>query len=236
MEWETFWNESAQVKDADFCRQVGRTFRNQPYSERELELTARRLLVLLRPGPGAALLDVACGNGLITSRLAPHFSTVTAIDYSAALIDTATRHFACANVRYRVGDGAAVPLEGRYDRVLVSAALQFFDQKAAERLLRRLRAVVSADGRLVLGDVADGDGKWRFYRGLRGRWRYAWDELRNRPIIGHWWRPDDLARVAAAAGWTLTVHHQPSECPNHYFRYDSVLTPVRVGTSRRSGT
>src|SRR5689334_17612793 len=104
MNWQKFWNSSSQVRDGDFCRQVGRTVRQVSYSEGQLDAVSERVLSLLDPTPGATLLDLACGNGLITARLVPGFRTVTAVDFSRPLIDTARAHFPAANLDYRLGD------------------------------------------------------------------------------------------------------------------------------------
>src|SRR5262245_43007088 len=125
MEWKTFWNESPRVRDPDFCRQVGRTFNQVSYSDREIQLLVDRLLWCLKPSRDTTLLDLACGNGLITSRLSDNFKHITAVDFSRPLIEVARNNFARANVEYVVGD--AIPLDGiagPYDRVLVSAAFQ----------------------------------------------------------------------------------------------------------------
>jgi len=48
--------------------------------------------------------------------------------------------------------------------------------------------------------------------------------VRRRPIIGHWWSPAALGRLAHEYGWSVSVHYQPDDFPNHYFRYDAVLS------------
>jgi ubiquinone/menaquinone biosynthesis C-methylase UbiE len=228
MEWKAFWNESPQVRDADFCRQVGRTFDQVSYSDREIQLLVDRLLWCLKPSRDKTLLDLACGNGLITGGLAVHFKHITAVDFSHPLIGVARNHFARDNVDYIVGDAITLDgIAGPYDCVLVSAAFQFFDRDQAKRLFQRLRRVLAASGRVVLGDVADGDRMWNFYRGFRGRSRYALDLVRRTPIIGHWWTSSALRRLANETGWTLSIHYQTTDFPNHYFRYDAVLEPVR---------
>jgi len=224
MNWRSFWNDSAQVTDADFCRQVGRTFNRVPYSEQQIDVLVARLLELLEAAPDKKLLDLACGNGLVTSRLAPHFREVTAVDFSARLINSAKNHFAQENVTYVIGDAADLDgIVGSYECVLMSAALQFFDMGQARRLLRKLASIVAADGRIVLGDVADRDRLWNFYRGYAGRVRYAIELVTRKPIIGHWWRPSALRGLAREEGWTASIRYQDAACPNHYFRYDAVL-------------
>jgi 2-polyprenyl-3-methyl-5-hydroxy-6-metoxy-1,4-benzoquinol methylase len=224
MDWKAFWNDSAQVRDPDFHRQVGRTLRGVAYSDREMAVTVDRLLAYLQPAPGKTLLDIACGNGLITSRLATHFAHATGIDFSQPLIAVAQTHFRPGNVDYLVGDASELPeLPRKYDCVLVSAALQHFDGEQARRMLRRVQAVIKPGARIVLSDVADGDRIWNFYRGFAGRLRYAAHVLQQRPVIGHWWKPATLLEIADEFGWLLSIHYQTHDNPNHYFRYDAVL-------------
>jgi SAM-dependent methyltransferase len=223
MDWQRFWNDSALVRESDFRRQVGRTLHQVPYSDEDIDRLVHSLRDLLQPpAAGASLLDLACGNGLITSRLAPYFASVTGVDFSTALVATANEHFRPGNVHYVVGDALDVRT-GSYDRVLMSGAWQYFDAQQATRLLQQLSHVVPANGRLVLGDVADRDRLWNFYRGLRGRWRYLSDLARDTPIIGHWWRPSALRAVAEPLGWDVVIHYQTPDSPNHFFRYDAVL-------------
>lgn len=223
MNWRAYWNRSAFVFDGDPCRQVGKTFHGVPYSPREIDATVERLISLLRPGPGQQLLELACGNGMLTSRVAEHFDRVTAVDFSAPLIDAARRTFARQNVEYVLGDALGLGLEGPFSRVLMHCAFQYFSPEDAGRLLALLRRVLASDGIAVLGDVADGDRIWNFYRGISGRARFAIDAVRRRPIIGHWWRPSALRRLAARSGFDLDVRYQEPALPNHYFRYDAVL-------------
>jgi 2-polyprenyl-3-methyl-5-hydroxy-6-metoxy-1,4-benzoquinol methylase len=224
MNWKAFWNESPQLRSPDFCRQVGRTLHNVPYSADDIDRVAARLLALLEPGAHHTLLDLACGNGLITSRLAPHFKTVMAIDCSDALIATAQEHFSRPNLRYRVGDILEVGAAPEpYDRGLLSAAFQYLEPAQGRQLLQQLNRLIRPEGRLVLSDVPDRDRLWNFYRGLSGRWRFALDVARDTPIIGCWWRPAALLTLTEQTGWTASIHYQPADLPNHYFRYDVVL-------------
>ncbi len=224
MDWKAFWNESGQLRDRDCCRQVGRTFKGVAYSDSEVACTVERLLELLDPVPDGTLLDLGRGNGLVTSRLARHFRTVTGLDFSQPLIDTAKSRFAGNNVEYVLGDAIALDaVEGPFDRVLMSAALQFVSRRQAARMFRRLDQVVAKGGRIVLADVADRDRIWNFYRGLRGKLRFVGEIVTRTPTIGYWWGPSALCRVANTTGWIASTHYQPATLPNYYFRYDAVL-------------
>ena len=224
MDWKAFWNDSTQVRDADFCRQVGRTLNRAPYSERELESLVSRIATSLDASQEKSLLDLACGNGLVTSRLASHFRKVTAVDFSVALLSTAKEHFWRDNIEYVLGDARQLDmLTGQYDCVLLSAALQHFNADEVDRLLQQLKGFVRPSGRCLLGDVPDRERIWNFYRGVGGRFKYVFDLIKDEPVIGSWWRPSTLRQLANANGWTVSISYQPVDCPNHYFRYDAVL-------------
>jgi 2-polyprenyl-3-methyl-5-hydroxy-6-metoxy-1,4-benzoquinol methylase len=231
MNWKAFWNDSPQVRQADFCRQVGRTFRKAPYTDKELDTLVARILTILQASPDKTLLDLACGNGLVTSRLASHFQNVTAVDFSRVLIETAKAHFQRDNIDYVLGDARQLAVDGKFDCILISAAIQHFTHAEAALLLERLKASLRNGGRLMIGDVPDRDRIWSFYRGVRGRLRYAFDLIRRKPVIGSWWRPSTLGELSAANGWTFSMIPQTTECPNHYFRYDALLQPVDSSVS-----
>lgn len=223
MDWKEYWNRPG-ISALDAFKQVGRTFQQKNYSETTVEILVNRLATLLRPSPDQALLELACGNGMITSRLAPLFQRVTAVDFSQELLAVARNQFAGHNIEYVYADATDLAfVQDHYDSVLVNFAFQYFTPHQARQTFKQLKRVVKPHGRIVLGDVADGDRMWKFYRGFRGRSRYAFDQVRRRPIIGHWWTPAALSEIADEMGWELSIFYQPRGLPNYYFRYDAVL-------------
>ena len=224
MEWKTFWNDSPQVRDPDPCRQVGRTFRNVGFSEGQLAILVERLLCFLDASPDKTLLDLACGNGLVTTRLAPRFRHVTAVDFSAPLIEVARSRFSATNVEYLLGDAVVLDgVHGPFDCALISAAVQHLTIAQLRSIFQQLKTRVRPGGCIVLGDVPDAERKWNFYRGVQGRSRYGVDLLRRKAIIGSWWRSTTLLELALECGWTLAIHYQTPDLPNYYFRFDAVL-------------
>lgn len=224
MDWKAYWNDSPFLRHTDPCQQVGRTFHRHSYSAAQMSATVGRTLAFLEPGPEKTLLDLACGNGMLTSEVAEHFKQVTAIDFSAPLITSAREHFTRVNIDYIVGDVLDLdwPL-GQYDRIMIQFAFQYFLPEQAERLFEGFARMLKRDGIILLGDVADGDRVRNFYRGVSGLARRYVDQLRDKPIIGHWWKTLDLTELAHRHNMTLRISYQDTDMPNHYFRYDAVL-------------
>jgi 2-polyprenyl-3-methyl-5-hydroxy-6-metoxy-1,4-benzoquinol methylase len=109
---------------------------------------------LLDLQPGERVLDVACGNGLTSRRLAAMGAEVVAFDFSAEMIARARRRAKEGEegVEYHVIDAtdeaSLVALgEGRFDAALCNMAL--FDMAEIEPLFRALARLLRPGGRFV---------------------------------------------------------------------------------------
>ncbi len=111
------------------------------------------LVSLLDPQPGQHILDIACGNGLASRRLAALGARVTGFDFSANLIERAkARENPNSNIDYRVIDATnedeLLSLgEGQFDSALSNMAL--FDMADIETLFRILPRLLKPAGIFV---------------------------------------------------------------------------------------
>jgi 2-polyprenyl-3-methyl-5-hydroxy-6-metoxy-1,4-benzoquinol methylase len=132
-----FWNER-MGEGNDFVEVL-----IWPATERLLELRA-----------GERVLDIACGNGLTSRRLAAMGAEVVAVDFAeemiAHAIERTTEH--TDRIGYRVLDAtdeaALLALgEGQFDAALCNMAL--FDMAEIEPLMRALARLLRSGGRFV---------------------------------------------------------------------------------------
>ena len=111
---------------------------------------------LLRPREGDRLLDVACGNGLTSRRLASVKASVTAFDFSEAMINLARKRNGPAPIDYRIIDATnrAELLElgaASFDGALCNMALM--DMADIDPLMNALTSLLRPDGRFVFSVV-----------------------------------------------------------------------------------
>jgi 2-polyprenyl-3-methyl-5-hydroxy-6-metoxy-1,4-benzoquinol methylase len=138
---------------------------------------------LLAPRAGELLLDIACGNGNFSRRLAALGARVVAFDYSGQMIERARAAAQGDAVVYEqldaTDEGALLALgEERFDGAVANMALM--DMAAIEPLARALARVLKPGGRFVFSVVhpcfnsAEGTSivAERAYEG-RGRVRHA---------------------------------------------------------------
>jgi trans-aconitate 2-methyltransferase len=105
------------------------------------------LLALVRVRPGLRVVDLGCGTGELTRRLADALpeSEVLGIDLSPDMLERAGE-FARAGLRFAHADQAA--LTGRWDLIFSNAALQW--SEGHTDLIPRLFACLEAGGQLAV--------------------------------------------------------------------------------------
>lgn len=102
------------------------------------------VLELLRPQAGESILDLGCGDGVLTEKLAATGARVVGADSSAEMVAAARKR----GLDARVMDATALPFEGEFDAVFSNAVLHWVkhDPDAAIRSVYR---ALRSPGRFV---------------------------------------------------------------------------------------
>ena len=122
--WKNYWNNTAL--DKSLLNQVQR---NSNTKDDGLLLVETHLVELLNLSNSDTLLDVCCGNGLITNRLSKHCSAVLGIDFSPLLIDVATQNNTYSMVEYLTGDATTITkiTNQKFDKIVLNFSFQYFN-------------------------------------------------------------------------------------------------------------
>lgn len=98
---------------------------------------------------GVRVLDVACGTGvLIPDYLARNVASVTGVDISPEMVKIARGKFPQENVTVLCGDIEQMPLEEKFDCIMVYNAFPHFPEP--ERLIRVLAGHLKPGGTLTV--------------------------------------------------------------------------------------
>ena len=116
---------------------------------------AAALRPFLKPAPGTSVLDVGCGVGRWSRRLAAAGARVTGVDISATMLAEARRRAADAGLaescRFVQADLSTLDLDRRFDQILGVTVLQHILRPVALiEAIRRLRRHLAPGGELVL--------------------------------------------------------------------------------------
>ncbi len=106
---------------------------------------AEELIELLDPQPGEEILDIGCGTGHLTAKIAALGATVIGVDHSPEMIQQARE--AHPQIRFEIADAAAIPLEKPFNAVFSNATLHWI--KEPERVISEIVRLLKPEGRFV---------------------------------------------------------------------------------------
>ncbi|MFO1048005.1 MAG: methyltransferase domain-containing protein [Geminicoccaceae bacterium] len=102
------------------------------------------VLELLAPRPDERILDLGCGDGALTARLAELGCEVVGVDADPDMIRAARAR----GLDARLADGAALPFEGEFDAVFSNAALHWM-KKDPDAVVAGVARALRPGGRFV---------------------------------------------------------------------------------------
>jgi SAM-dependent methyltransferase len=159
--------------------------------------------------PAGEVLELACGTGLWTARLAAHAAQVTAVDASPEALEIASAKVAAANVDYVHADLFAWEPQRTYDVCFFSFWLSHVPGELAVPFWEKVRRALVPGGRAYFVDSArssrasardhaapDPDREIMLRRLEDGR------EYR---IVKHWFDADDLQARLLELGWDASL-------------------------------
>jgi len=230
--WHSYWNRaSSQHGEKEFLRQVGKTVNGVPITTEEFDLLIRELEKLLSLQAEDTVLDLCCGNGIITRVVAENCRYITGIDYSKPLIAIAEKYHQPKNARYMHSSVLDLSPEmfrshacKTFTKIYMYEALQHFEPGDLAVLLARLTGLTMPETVVCLASVPDRDRLWAFYNTPERREEYHRRMAEGTEAIGTWWERGQLEKIARDAGFRARFVSQNPKLHTAHYRFDVVLT------------
>jgi hypothetical protein len=211
----------------EFWRQVARTVNGEPFSAEQIQMIVDATKSALLLSPPDVLLDLACGNGALSSRFYDFCSELQGVDRSEYLIGVAKEFFeVIPHYTYNTADVGdflkTCRTPNRYSKCLCYGSFAYFSRPLGETILKTLAERFTSISRVFLGNIPDRSAAPSFFaaRGLDYRSRI--DEPDS--AIGLWWAQSDLCNLANKQGWFVEVRTMPVGFPGSHYRFDVALT------------
>jgi ubiquinone/menaquinone biosynthesis C-methylase UbiE len=220
--WKRYWDQHAQqVGSDDPLRQVLRVVNRQPIGEQAFKLVADNVIQLLEIDPSHVVLDLCCGNGLLSAAIEPYASQIVAADFCERLLED-VRSRTTAKTTTMIADARMVDFPpASFDRVLIAAALQHFEQDEVIRMFRQMVRALRPRGILVATDIPDAARKWAFHDSVEREDDYFRNEAEGTPILGTWFDRTWLEKLGRHVGFKeTTALDQPVTFPYAHYRFD----------------
>jgi cyclopropane fatty-acyl-phospholipid synthase-like methyltransferase len=212
--------------ETDFWAQIRRTVNGKPVDEAQITQILQAICGALDFESGDCLLDLACGNGALSSQLFDRLQAYRGVDFSPRLVEVATRHFAKPPAFDFVLSGAAPYVQReddpeRYTKALCYGSFSYFSEPDARTVLEGLHSRFGNISRVFIGNLPDKDRADRFFRD--GHVNAA--EIKDHEsAIGIWRSPQEFIELAQTCGWQASISRMPESYYAAHYRYDALLT------------
>ncbi len=228
-DWRAHWREvEAQTSGSvnDSLRQVGKTVMGEPVSPEQLDMILATITQRLELESADVVLDLGCGNGLLTSQVADRVKRVIGVDISETLIETARSINARYNCDYHVGDLAVLgelPMK-KVNKAFSYEVFQHLSEDEVYGLLRGLLGQFRSGLVLFAGSLPE-RSKLRAFYNTPERWaRYEKNLAAGVEQVGHWWEREELIDLCSTLGLCCTPSEQKVSLYTSHYRFDAMIS------------
>ena len=231
--WKKFWQNYRPLEpntEEDMLYQVGLTINGKPISSQIFNTILDDITQNLELSNNDSVLDLCCGNGLITSRIAQKVKDVTGVDFSENLLNTARTYNAKNNIRYVYSDltdkeESLKLLQNQiYNKVYMYGSFAYFNREDLNDLFLLTKEITDESTLIFIGGVLDSDKKWNFYNTFSRKLDYLKHKFRkNDPGVGNWWNKEELTEICNGFGFSCSILEQKKILHTYHYRFDMLL-------------
>lgn len=227
-DWLAHWREfPACMPETAFLEQVGKTVNRKPISEELISVIVSSIRTNLLLEKQDIVLDLCCGNGLLTKIVAEHCLFLTGIDYSEVLINVANKYNRPENVKYVFGDVMGIRSLIRHEicKVYMYEAMQHFTSSMLSQLLAELLLLVNGKPLIFfIGSIPDRSKRWKFYNTFSRKLNYCWKSFNKEEPIGTWWEKSSIANICKEKNLYVHFIEQNPMLHTAHYRFDILIT------------
>lgn len=219
--WKKHWDEHVEKAGENPFEQVARTLNKEPMSKKMFQNFTRNVIKKLELNEEHTVLDLCCGNGLLSIEVAKMCKHVVGVDFSQKLINH-TDLVKEKNFTGIISDVLDVEFQSEsFDRILIAAALQLFTLRQTIYLFKNVNNWLKPGGIFLVTDITDNDKIWSFFDSKEREQAYFNNTFADTPIIGTWFDRIWLEKLGKYSGFNeCQVLDQPQNYWYSHYRFD----------------
>lgn len=215
------------AQSQDLFWQVGKTVNGQPVGTEQLNLIVDSINSALDLNSQDIVLDIGCGNGLVTRKIAEQVNNITGIERNKALFAEAVRHKSGLNQHYINCDVLSYKAENILsNKLYLYEVIQHISHQQIVSFLTHLSSLLVDEGqKIFIGGVPDEERKWFFYDSPARRdtlFRSLTDK--GSDPVGYWFHREEFYFLAKQCDMHAEIIDQPSALYTSHYRFNCLLT------------
>jgi len=221
--WKEHFDENAAKFENSLFRQVDMTVNGKEVEDIQIDLRVKGIKDNLLLDGSDILLDICCGNGMITSRLAGYVSFIYAVDFSEGLINIANTANKKSNIKYEVGNIISLKYSDfkGINKICMSSCFQYLSKDEAEEFLKNLSLLKNVT--IYISNIPDKEKIWDYYDTDEKKKFYSEREKEGRPHMGTWWDKKDIEKVVNGYSFQYKFLSINKDLNTSYYRFDLLL-------------
>lgn len=213
------------MNTAEMLKQVGKTVNGDPITEEQFQSIVDSIVTALELKETDNVLDLCCGNGLITREIAKLCVWVVGIDKDREMIATATSESDADNVLYTTypaQDNWRLSWSKFARKAYIYEAMQYFNLPDFLKILNGLSRLGTIST-VFLGSIPDHDKRWHFYDTPDKRIATINRLMNGTEQIPEWWSLEDIRVIAELFGFVAERVEQNPILHTAHYRFDVLL-------------
>lgn len=226
--WLNHFNFNAEHFVDSQLKQVGKTINGCEVDQDQVCLIIETIKNHLALSKNDSVIDLCCGNGLLTARIARFCKRVVGVDFSEKMIAIGRKTNIVPNIKYFVSD--VIALEWNrfrgYSKLCIYEGIQHLTVEEFRQLLRAIRENID-NPTIFIGGVPDKQKLNQYYDTDEKIAFFLDREARGISHMGRWWDQSEIEAVGKELGMQTCFHAQHSTLYSAYYRFDCVLEQIK---------
>ncbi|GEM54856.1 hypothetical protein B0A58_04755 [Flavobacterium branchiophilum NBRC 15030 = ATCC 35035] len=222
--WEDFWKDyrKKDIKNEDdLFYQVGKTFQKMPISAHAFDKIINDIIVSLQLEKEDVLMEICCGNGLITKKLSEKCKNIYAFDFTEHLIATAQEFKSADNIVYKTGNAKEnffnlFDFKNKPNKFLLNDSLAYFEPFELHAMIDCIQKQ-NSDFVFYVTNIPSDERKYHFYN-TPERVQFYEEKQRQGDIsnngMGRWWTEQELITIANDLNISYKIQIPDTEITN----------------------
>jgi len=208
--------------------QVGKTVDGIDVPADQIEIILNSILHNLTIEKGESVLDIGCGNGLLTKKVANENSSshIVGLELTPELYDVAIQHSMEKHVEYlneNVFDYLCSAPKTPFTKIYLYEVVQHFSHREVDRLFELLAGACGNNTRILIGGIPDLSRIWNFYSNEERIDYYYSGLISEENSVGTWFHPNFFEFLATRHGFQYVTLEQEKTLYTSHYRYDGLF-------------
>lgn len=232
-----FWNNYRIIpirSEKDLIYQVGWSDKNEPLEKSIILEIIKKISDKLDLNQNDKVLDLCCGNGVISNELSKIVNFIVGIDFSRAFLENANVYKKRSNISYFYGDvenfNEIIPpniLENYKNvevKIIMSFSLGYFDKKNFTALLYKLNKYFHKF-KFYITFIPDYDKYKIVFPNRIDQLKFIINDLilKKTKGIGRFWKRKELISILQKFGFETSFDNDIQERPGTDYRFNLLI-------------